>query len=348
MLLFDSTIVPRKPDLLQLRAAAKVAVAFEHAIIPLYLYSLYSLDPKRNGDIAALIQSVVRDEMLHMLLACNLLNALGGTPDVESPSFVPRYPCALPGTLPQGMTVSLAPFSLKQVESVFMVIEAPDKPLKFPKNFALHSPATKVNTVGEFYGAIRTQIEESKVNLIVGDPDRQVTDHRMPELQPIIDVASACAAINIIVEQGEGTLTKPTGPEGGYAHYYKFREIAEGKRLVPNLAANRNTRPSRQHGYVGAPIRFDTRGVWKVPRNPKITDYPSGSKSRRACQIFNYTYTALLRTLHSTVNGHPKEINAGLGLMFSLRQQALEMMSGTSTDGIPTGPSFEYQPVMPS
>ncbi len=61
-----------------LRGALQQAVMLEHATIPTYLYALYSLEPGKNAEIQQLITSVVIEEMSHMALACNILNAIGG------------------------------------------------------------------------------------------------------------------------------------------------------------------------------------------------------------------------------------------------------------------------------
>ena len=67
------------PPVEAVRAALQSAIELEHSTIPLYLYALYSLDPAKNGVIAKIIQSVVVEEMLHMTLASNVMNALGGS-----------------------------------------------------------------------------------------------------------------------------------------------------------------------------------------------------------------------------------------------------------------------------
>ena len=46
--------------------ALQQAVELEHSTIPLYLYSLYSLDRNSNREISDILQSVVVEEMLHM------------------------------------------------------------------------------------------------------------------------------------------------------------------------------------------------------------------------------------------------------------------------------------------
>ena len=48
-------------------AALHRAIELEHATVPLYLYALYSLDPNESPAIAQIIQSVVVEEMLHMV-----------------------------------------------------------------------------------------------------------------------------------------------------------------------------------------------------------------------------------------------------------------------------------------
>ena len=185
-----------------LRTAVQQALMLEHSTIPPYLYALYSLDESVNPEVFELVRSVVVEEMTHMALAGNLLNALGGTPVIDEPAFIPTYPGPLPGSVEGGLVVGLAPFSVALVRDVFMVIEQPEEPLEFP---AL-APATAPVTIGAFYAAIRAQLPDAA---FVGDPSRQVIDPLMPELVGIVDAQSAIAAIDFIVEQGEGTTTSP-------------------------------------------------------------------------------------------------------------------------------------------
>jgi hypothetical protein len=49
-----------------------------------------------NTEVAELVKSVLLDEMVHLLLAANLLNPVGGFPLIDSPGFLPRYPTTLP------------------------------------------------------------------------------------------------------------------------------------------------------------------------------------------------------------------------------------------------------------
>ena len=75
----------------QLRDAIRQAIELEHATIPPYLSSLYTIIPGTNAKAEAVFKRVVREEMLHMSLACNLLIAVGGTPKMDYKGFVPTY-----------------------------------------------------------------------------------------------------------------------------------------------------------------------------------------------------------------------------------------------------------------
>lgn len=150
------------------------------------------------------------------------------------------------------------------------------------------------------------------------------------------DTRTALDAITVIVRQGEGTVGDPIGTDGELAHFYRFKEILMGKSYVPNPDD-----PDKPGCYCGDPIPFNPDEVFTVPANPKAADYPQDSPSRHACDAFNKTYSNLLNALNSTVNGQQERFKDAFGLMFSLRKQALEMMSGFKTGGTPIGPSFE-------
>jgi hypothetical protein len=72
------------------------AIQLEHATIPPYLTALYSIHPITNSDATHILRVIAVEEMLHMTLAANILNAVGGTPDLNRPKFVPLYPSPLP------------------------------------------------------------------------------------------------------------------------------------------------------------------------------------------------------------------------------------------------------------
>jgi hypothetical protein len=325
------------------RAALQTAIELEHSTIPPYLYALYSLMPGANDGVAAIIESIVVEEMLHLTLAANVLNALGGSPVLDRGDLVPRYPGPLPGSVEGGLVVGLAPCSLAVVHDVFMVIEEPDDPLEFPAALAA---AEGPLTIGQFYERIKDSITLAGDAVFTGDRHRQIGPGQLHRSVVVTDVASARRAIDTIVDQGEGTRTEPLEVVGAdFAHYYRFAEIYHGRRLVPNPAAGPQTPPDERYLYGGDPIPFDPAGVFPVPTNPDAAGYPSGGAAQQANQNFNYTYTNLLKVLHASLNGAPRRLDAAIGLMMSLEQQAKDMVSGSLVGGECVGPTFQYQPV---
>jgi rubrerythrin len=318
------------PTVKSVRASLRNAIGLEHATIPPYLYALYSLDAEKNAMIAEIIQSVVVEEMLHMTLASNVLNALGGSLKIDQPGFIPAYPGPLPGGVESDLTINLAPFSMDQLQ-VFLKIEQPEDPLSFPK--ALRADNTI--TIGEFYTAILKAIDALDNSAFVNPPRNQVGPTRwMPNAVVVTDKPTARAAITTIIEQGEGTSKSPREIVGtGYAHYYRFNQIKEEHLLIPIPV-------DPGYAYAGPTVRLDPTGVYNVA--PGILPSLAGDN-------FNYTYTSLLRALDELFNGqnNPDQFGRAYGLMMSLKGQAKAMIAGIPNPGAPVGPSFQYQPINP-
>jgi hypothetical protein len=335
--------------------ALQAAIELEHSTIPPYLYALYSLGSSENSSVAEIIQSVVTEEMLHLTLVANILNGLGRSPVLDSPSLIPHYPGPLPGSVEGELVVGLAPCSADLVRDTFMAIEQPEHPQEFPaeapaagkQELPAEAPAAgEPVTIGQFYRTIRATLAELGDAAFFPHPRNQVTSSLMKHTIVVTDAATACRAIDTIIDQGEGTRTTPSEIIGtGYAHYYRFAEIANGRRLIRNPKATPATPPDQQYIYGGDPITLDPASIYAAPANPTTATYPDGSLAQKACITFNYTYTSLLKCLHATFNGEPSQLQAAIGIMMSLRQQAIDMMAGTTTAGTPAGPSFEWQPV---
>jgi hypothetical protein len=331
------------PDHDAVLAALQSAMELEHSTIPPYLYALYSLAPGTNKAVAEIIESVVIEEMLHITLASNVLNALGGSPVLDHPDVIPRYPGPLPGSVESGLVVGLAPCSVRLVGDVFMKIEEPEDPLHFPVQLAV---AEEPITIGQFYERIKASIIALGEGAFAPGPRNQIGPDQMDHSVVVTGVESALQAIDTIIEQGEGTKTAPLEVVGSdYAHYYRFTEVFHGRRLIANPHTGPNAPPDQRYVYGGDPVPFDPEGVLAVPVNPTLAGYPAGSLAFVTCRTFNYTYTNLLKALHIMLNGAPERLSDAIGLMMSLKQQAIDMATGAITGGMPVGPSFEYQPV---
>lgn len=346
MILLDRSMIAgleqEKPAVESIYQALDKAIKLEHATIPTYLYALYSLDAGKNAEIVEIIHSVVAEEMLHMTLASNILNALGVCPVIDKPDFIPQYPKPLPGGVESGLVVHLAPFSTDQLEA-FLEIEQPERPHDFKSFAAVEQPLT----IGMFYARLSAAIEALGDGYFKGHPRFQVGPDLLPESVVVHDVATAQQAISVIVDQGEGTTNGPGEVVGSdFAHYYRYQEIKHGRRLV---RVSESGPVDDQWSYTGDPVAFDPTGVYAVPKDPG--PYASGTVQAFANDNFNYTYTCLLRALHELFGGEatPAQLNRALGLMMSLKGQAKTMMSGATGPGSPAiGPTFKYQPINPA
>ncbi|MCC9020700.1 MULTISPECIES: ferritin-like domain-containing protein [Flavobacterium] len=331
-----------------LKNALQTAIELEHSTIPPYLTANFTLFETGNDQISNLIGSVVREEMLHLSIACNILNAVGGSPVINKPGFIPLYPGPLPGSVVDGLQVPLKKFSLDLVKDVFMSIEEPEDPIDIHNRLMV----SNVITIGVFYTRIKEIIVELEAaakaegkTIFVGNPNYQMTFEKFYDaslLFPIVDEATAIRGIDIIIDQGEGTTTDPfvsSADDGNVpelAHYYRFEEIYKGKTIQADP----------EGGYMfGDPlIAFNPELVPNMWPNPKMNDYPKDSQAYINSKFFNYNYTSLLNSLHETFNGEPEKISTAMGVMYSLRLYALKLLAipDPNHPGFVTGPSFEY------
>ena len=332
MLLVRSMSVDTKE---QMQVALQYAIELEHATIPPYLTALYSLRPGKNDAIAELISGIVFQEMQHMARSANILNAIAGQPQIDSADFIPHYPGGLPFHIGdrngQHFDVPLQRFSLDLVQNVFMRIEEPDQPINFPVGTRMAAlMAQQYRTIGDFYRAMRAAL---KADWFTGDHARQVKG----VVDPVYSLADARAAIDLIIEQGEGTTTSPLSGMGDQlAHYYRFAEIFHQRTLVPD-----NSVPEK-YSYSGAAIPFDANGVLPIVANPTSNLYPPGSAARVQSDAFNQIYSNLLRALHITFNGQPNSLNAAIGLMFDLKLEAVKLVNIPLDANTTAAPCYEY------
>ena len=220
-----------------LREHLQWAIELEHATLPPYLCALYSLDPERNPEAAEVVGSVFVEEMLHLALAANLLNAVGGRPQLDTPEMLPPHPRPLPhGSL----ELSLVPFGPEALE-MFLRIEQPAPP-------GAPAEGDDYETIGQFYDAIEQGLRHlcdrlGEQEVFCGDPARQVTAahfrHTAGRLVAVDDLESALAALEEIVEQGEGTARARSG-------------TATRTSSTPTATRSRTTTASRSSSSAGA------------------------------------------------------------------------------------------------
>lgn len=316
------------------------AIELEHSTIPLYLTAGLSVMGATSSGMTYVrdtLHDVVFEEMLHMATVCNVLNAIGGSPQINKVGFIPQYPGPLP--MVGDFEVHLAPLSTDQLD-VFLEIERPEHGgIVFPVRTAAFLAAAPSHwaTIGDFYDAVMQKISELGDSIFTGDPTRHLTLDG--ELAEVTNAAQAVAALQLIVKQGEGTDTTPLEMPGGkLAHFYRFNEIKVGKKLKPD--------PNSPNGFsylADDPIAWNASEIINLLPDPKVANFAIGSPARAAIEDFNAKYSRLLDGLQDVFNGHPDTFS--IGAMFSLKQAGAKVIAiKDEVSGKQAAPSFEYAP----
>jgi hypothetical protein len=341
----------------------------EHATLPVYLTALYSLHPETNSAAWHILRVVAIEEMLHLTLAANVMNAIGTEVDLTKAGFLPTYPTRLP----DGETdflVDLQPFTPEAVDN-FLQIERPRQAPEESKRIVVRSrvheavakagqrrpiigpllatvpgqPEKMFYSIGEFYeeiirGIVYLEEEYKKQGktLFTGDPSRQVTPEYYysggGEVIPVTDLDSAMRALTLIAEQGEGLGGGIYDGEGELAHYYRFQQLKLGRYYLP---------PDQPDQPTGPPLAVDFDAVYPVKKNPRLSDYPPGSELRAAAEEFNAEYAAFLGMLTRAYSGEPRLLLEAVWEMFRIRDGIVRLARNPmpGQDGVNAGPTFE-------
>src|SRR5215472_14518498 len=224
------------------------AAELEHGIMCQYLFAAFSLKQSEAEGLTpdqvaaarrwqAQVSKVAAQEMLHLALVHNLLSAIGAAPHLARPNLP-----APAGHYPAGVQLVLVPFG-EQALRHFMFLERPEgMDLADADGLAAMGAAAAVMnprdivphgqdfaTVGHLYRSIEAGLKHLSGKygedwLFVGPARAQATEKHFgwPELRPVTDLASACRAIEQILEQGEG-------PRGHWrnAHLGQFVQILD-------------------------------------------------------------------------------------------------------------------------
>ncbi|RQS67450.1 hypothetical protein DID96_21530 [Burkholderia sp. Bp8963] len=327
------------------------ALILEHATIPPYLTALYTLAPKSSWRALEVLRSIVVEEMLHLTLVANVMNALGGAPQTSAPNFMPDYPAPLPFDI-DGIKVNLLGFSREAVEQG-CAIERP-REIRYGVLFRAH-PAPGDMTIGEFYVRIEAKLRAfvdryGEARTFIGEPARQVGAGFYYDgagaTFPVIDSVSALLALRTIRDQGEGVSdTIWTGNREQYksfpevAHFFRFNELLAGREYKWNDTV--------ETGPRGKPFEVDWAAAIPIRPNSKLDDYRDAPEILAHAQAFNVAYWDFLRTIEQAFNGTPALLQQGIGTMFTLKDRFLRLVNnplpGRATR-LHAAPTFEYAP----
>jgi len=355
------------------------ACELEHGLACIYLFAAYSLknDASEGGMTPGQtdmvrgwrrhLATVAVEEMFHLAQVANLLTAIGGAPNFKRANF----PMAA-SAYPFGVCLTLEPFSTLTIER-FVTYEMPESGILPPEQQAGFDairarvldtqgggPAPVVAddnesfepfdidfaTVGEFYHKIETGFHNiAEEELFIGPPEAQANARYVDlggELTAVIDCASACAAIEIIVEQGEA----PTEMHPD-AHFVVFDTV--------------------RREYAAALVQAERSGVPFEPVRPVVEnpmtrfyDDTSGGTiihdplTHQVADLFNIAYdTMLLMLLRFFAHTEESEAEleqlsrATLRLMTTVIRPLAEVLTTLPVDsdalpGRTAGPGFGY------
>jgi hypothetical protein len=313
-----------------LRDHLQYAIGLELTTIPAYLCALYSIVPGANTAACEVIQDVVLEHMLHMALAANVLNAVGGAPATGpaggGPGPVPVYPARVPfiEALP---VIRLQAFSPTAIDD-FIAIERP--------------AGDRYGSIGAFYAALETGLRT------LGTPEvfRQGREVRAGcqlttenyyggggTLIEVTDLDSALAAIGEIVREGAGVPLPFGGPR--HPRHARLAEIRAGRYYQPGQPAGEVP--------AGDILPVDWRAVHPMAPDPAAPAY-HGTWAYQPMMAFNAAYTALVDTIYRGFNGEPMLLREVVPGMYELKYQATSLLSlpSPAEPGRTLGPAFEY------
>ncbi|MCG7521556.1 ferritin-like protein [Ruegeria sp. Ofav3-42] len=336
------------------------ALMLELTTIPPYATACYSIleqgqydrsEPTIvNAEPIEVIRQVMVEEMLHMVLVANVLNAIGGKPELNNPDLLPTYP----GTLLKGRgpTVHLRRFCPEQIKS-FRLIETAPKDT---------GPAKKgdYRTIGGFYTFIMLKLEEAcdvfgDDKIFTGDAKRQISnDDYFGAGGEVIEVIgtstqrrdAAMAAIRKIMEEGEGADMGDRagdkdiipGPEGreDVAHYFKFNEILHSRYYHPDDSVNEPP--------TGGDLIVDWSAVSPMQDDPCESNYEKAPELAALSAEFNEAWTGLLDGLHIAFNKDKSALRALVPNMYNIKFLAQKLMRIPLPDGSgeTAGPTWTY------
>ena len=329
------------------------AAALEQLVMCQYLYAAFSMKDRDDEGLTPEqleatrrwrreIIHIAEQEMLHLALVQNLLTAVGAGSALERPNF-PLPPHAYPA----GIRMELLPFTEQSLRH-FIYLERPEgfdiadqdalaavekaAPLPLATEDEISPRLQDFATIGELYRAIEIgfdhlaeKIGESR--LFLGPPGAQATSRHFwfPELTPVTDLASAHAAIDTIVEQGEGARG-----EWRSAHFGRLVAVLE--EFLDLRDQDPGFQPSRP--VLPACVREREDGLPMPLINESFTN--------RSVDLLNAVYEVILQLL-ARYFAHTDETDDQLGVLaevaVGLMKNVVKPLGGLVTR-LPIGPEY--------
>jgi Ferritin-like len=321
-------VAPPKRDLDWIKSSLQTAIMLEHATMPPYIAATYSLQVQ-NFTAYNLIRSIAMEEMVHMAAACNILAAIGGTPQIKN--LNPVYPSyGLPGGAEPDLFVCLATLSVDQLKN-FMRLEAP-KTLIDPKFVGEDIPS-----ISTFYAAVRQAIKDNSDEVCAavkaGGKANQVGDNIGFSTIVYSDkcLDDILRAIDSIMTQGEGLIDCALYADGNSeleeSHYVRFAQIRFGGQLSVVPGQPQPTFNTIEKFFNGHPIPFpvvtNTLAVPADGYEKLLAEDPDRAAVEKDLRAFDQAYSDVMAGLDTCWNGDPAEwwptLGGAVALMAKLR-----------------------------
>lgn len=345
------------------------AIGLELTTIPAYLCALFSIKPGANSAAYETIQSVVLEEMLHMALVANVLNATGGVPSTGpvsgGPSPVPVYPTLVP-FIDRIPAIHLQAFSPAALDE-FIAIESPAEQDsshngKHPTRQNSSDRGEQYDSIGGFYRAIEDGVRRLCPPKVFADArkTRGGCQVRGAEyyggagtLFEVTNKKTALQALKEISREGEGlprkalrqtaTAQKASGMRAGRLAALRSSPVVDadelpfGWRLYSHYARFKEIRYGR-HYYpkqlvdekpTGDILPTDWRAVRSMTIDPTAQRY-CGTWAYEPMMACNETYTALVDATYRGFNGESGGLGDAVRLMYELKYQAYALFNTPS------------------
>lgn len=245
----------------ELHAALAVAAELEQMLLAQYLFSSYSMR-KRPGDgiddrqvelvrtWEATILAVAREEMVHFATVTKIAVAVGAAPHLGRPPFPQPAGEAFP------FEMRLRPFAPEELAR-FVRFETPAEAAEMDV-LGLAPDMLEFEYLGELYRQIQDAIvllarNEGESGLFVGPTDPAEEEWGLDHgVRPIADSATAVAAIQEVITEGEGGAV-----DAPNSHWQRFLRVE--RELAAELEAHPEFTPA--HPVVADPATRAGRGT---------------------------------------------------------------------------------------
>ena len=342
------------------------AAELEHGVMCSYMFAAFTMKQSAREGITeeqvaiirrwrGVIMQVAIQEMVHMCLACNLLTAVGGAPHVRRPNMPSSHRAYGPG-----FSLELAPFN-RDTMATFVFIERPEVeeteftqgentslPSLSSGNFSdIFSSERNYQTIGHLYRGVEDGFrylaqKYGEKELFIGPPKAQIIDRyfSLPGLIPVTGLDSAIAAIEGIVEQGEGARVDDEN-----SHHSRFVALLnEYDQILQSDPTFEPGRPVLRNPYSIFPNDVhDATGVSLV-EDPVTKD---------VCNLFDGCYEILIQMMGRLLLGGDEseaQLTETADMTVALMMDVIgplgdiitTLPAGPSYPGLNAGPSFRF------